>query len=226
MKAYMKIVLLVALALLLTLTACNRQASKTVVPTATTNGELPFPVGTAGTPIASDFSTQTAVASLPMPSATPQVITATDTPTTPDQGQGGTAPEPQATAAPDTNVPMANTPVVSRPTTYTLQRGEWPLCIARRYNLDVASFLSANGMTMNSKPAEGAQMTIPASGSWSAAYGAQNLVKHPATYTVSAGDTLNTIACRYGDVAPESILVVNNLQSASDVKAGMALKIP
>lgn len=225
MKAYMKIVLLVALALLLTLTACNRQASKTAVPSPTTNGELPFPVATAGTPIASEFATQTAVAGLPLTTATPVVVVSTDTPAAPStDGQGGESQV--ATATLDMSVPMASTPVISRPATYTLQRGEWPLCVARRYNLDVANFLATNGMTMNSKPNEGAELKIPASGSWNQAYGSRALLKHPATYTVKANDTIYTIACSYGDVAPESILVVNNLQSASDVKAGMALKIP
>jgi LysM repeat protein len=116
--------------------------------------------------------------------------------------------------------------VVSRPTTYVLQKGEWPICIARRYNLDLSSFFANNGMNMNSKPAAGTTLRIPSSGTWSANYGARPLKQHPATYTVVAGDTIFTIACRYGDVAPEAILAVNNLSNASDVKAGMTLQIP
>jgi LysM repeat protein len=79
---------------------------------------------------------------------------------------------------------------------------------------------------MNSKPAVGFVLKIPASGTWSANYGARSLKSHPATYTVVSGDTVYTIACRYGDVAPEQILAANGLSSASDIKAGMKINIP
>lgn len=242
MKAYMKIVLLVTLALLLALTACSRPASKPPVASPTVGGEVPFPVSTPGTPIAGSFATQTAIASIPgAAGATPtaQVIVATETsaPTggggqaTPESGTGGTdqgggQTNPSSSTSGSTSETTINTPVVTVPTTYTLQKGEWPICIARRYNLDIPSFFSMNGMNMNSKPGAGTLLKIPTTGSWNPVYGNRALVKHPATYTVAAGDSVYSIACRYGDVAPESILAVNNLGSANDIKAGMALRIP
>lgn len=227
MKSYSKIALLVVIALLLSTTACTLKASTPSAVPATPSGEAPFPFTTPGDVGA--FGTQTALAQTPA-STTPQVVVATDTPGAEAQQQGGgqateAAPQtqPEAQAQPQAAV---NTPEVVRPTNYTLQKGEWPICIARRYNLDLASFFSANGMNMNSKPAAGTSLRIPASGNWSANYGARSLKTHPATYTAVAGDTVYSIACRYGDVTPDGILAVNGLSSPSDIKAGMSLKIP
>jgi LysM repeat protein len=218
MKNYSKIALLVALVLFLSLTACTLQASKPPAATKTPTGEAPFPVYTPGD--VGSFGTQTAIAQTP--ASTPQVVISTETPE-------GTSQESQPTAVPQSQEAQPepiNTPVVNRPTSYTLQKGEWPICIARRYNLDIGLLFAANGLNMNSKPAAGTSLRIPSSGSWSANYGARALKAHPTTYTVVAGDTLYTIACRYGDVTPDAILAVNGLSSAGDIKAGMSLKIP
>jgi len=90
----------------------------------------------------------------------------------------------------------------------------------------LSSFFAANGLNMNSKPAAGTTLKIPASGTWSASHGSRSLKSHPATYTVVSGDSVYSIACRYGDVTPEAILAVNGLGSAADVTTGMTLNIP
>lgn len=220
MQKNFKIILLVALALLLTLTACNRQASKAPVTVPTATGEAPFPFTTPGD--VTQFGTQTAIASTPGAggAATPQVIIATETPQAEAQpAQEQPAAQPEAAQA-------INTPVIERPGTYSLQKGEWPICIARRYNLDIPSFFAANGLNMNSKPAAGTTLKIPGSGSWNASYGARALRQHPTTYTVASGDSVYTIACYFGDVDPASILAVNGFANASDVKTGQTIKIP
>ncbi len=224
MKIYSKMALLVVLVLFLSLTACTLKASTPPPVTPTTAGEVPFPFTTPGD--VATFGTQTAIAQTPV-STTPQVTVSTETPA--QEGGGQEAPAAQAPEAPQAEAPAAaavDTPVVSRPASYVLQKGEWPICIARRYDLDLSSFFANNGMNMNSKPAAGTTLRIPSSGNWSANYGARPLKQHPATYNVVAGDTVYTIACKYGDVAPESILAVNNLSNASDVQAGMSLQIP
>lgn len=218
MKKSMKITLLVALAVLFILTACNRQASRVPVASPTPAGEVPFPVSTEGV---GNFGTQTAVASTPGAgeadtTTTPVVVLATAT------GEAPSQPEVQVTSAPG---PAVSTPVIARPTTYSLQKGEWPICIARRYNLDIPSFFSANGLNMNSKPAAGTTLKVPASGSWNPTYGNRQLRSHPTSYTVVAGDSVYSIACRFGDVAPESILAVNGMK-AGDVTSGKTIKIP
>lgn len=235
MKPYTKIALLVALALFLTVTACTRQASKPPVTTPTTTGEAPFPYATAGT--VSNLATQTALAGTPqantVPGAgaatnTPEVLLATLTPAAQagGQGQGGNTEAGGGQTVPQSNGPAINTPVVTRPTTYTLQKGEFPYCIARRYGLDIPSFFQANNINNNSKLSAGASLTIPAAGDWNNSFGTRSLQAHPATYTVGAGDTVNSIACKFGDVTPEAILAVNGLTNASDLKAGTSIKIP
>lgn len=232
MKKYSKILVLVALVLLVTLTACERAASQPPVVTPTSGvGELPFPLTTED-PV-SVIATQTAFASTPLPvlpTGTPEVLVATNTPDAVAQPQA----EQAVTATLDANagggvvvqVPAGPTPVVQRPATYALIRGEWPICIARRYDLDLGSFLSANGMNMNSKPSAGTNLTIPASGNWSTSqYGSRSLKAHPVDYTVGASETVNSIACKFGDVAPEVILAVNNLTEAG-ITAGVQIRIP
>ena len=231
MKHYTKIFLLVAVALLLLLTACNRSASKAPVVSPIPSAEAPFPFTTPDA--MSTIKTQTAVALTPVVAATntPQVVVATVEPTATQEtsttsGETGTSSSETNTSTSQESAQSVSIPVVTRPTTYTLQKGEWPLCIARRYNLDISSYFAANGLTMDSKPGVGVVLKIPASGSWSANYGSRALKPHPTTYTVVSGDTIYTISCRYGDVAPEQILAANSLSSASDIKSGMKLNIP
>jgi LysM repeat protein len=224
MKRYSAIALLVICVLLLSLTACTRPLSTPRATTPTAGGEVPFPFETSDI---ATFGTQTVIAQTPVGNTPQAVVTATEQP---EAGGGQEAPEAKATAAPQSEpqkeAAVINTPVVKRPSTYVLQKGEWPICIARRYDLDLSSFFAANGLTMDSKPMAGTSLRIPSSGNWSAGTGGRALKAHPATYTVVAGDTVYTIACKYGDVTPEAILAVNSLSSASDIKAGMSLKIP
>ena len=146
-----------------------------------------------------------------------------------------TAPTAQAPAA--TAVPVKPTPTTvqptmivvpsatpGRPATYTLQQGEFPFCIARRFNVDAGTLLSVNGLNMNSHPAAGTVLTIPQSGAWSS--GSRALLAHPTTYTVNAGDSIYSIACTFGDVDPNAIIVANALKSPYTLSAGQTLNIP
>ena len=157
--------------------------------------------------------------------ATPQVIIATETPQAEQQAE---QPQPAQEGGGQAEVvaQAVNTPVIERPGTYSLQKGEWPICIARRYNLDLGTFFAANGLNMNSKPAAGTSLKIPSGGSWSANYGARALRQHPTSYTVAGGDSVYSIACYFGDVDPASILAVNGFANASDIKTGQTIKIP
>jgi len=116
-------------------------------------------------------------------------------------------------------------PTPSRPSTYSLQTGEFPFCIARRFNLDIDKFFAVNRLTMDSRLAVGTELTIPESGTWNSSYGARTLRDHPTTYTVMSGDNIHTIACLFGDVFPEVILAENGL-SGETIQVGQSLKIP
>lgn len=203
------ILLLVVLALALALSACQRSASKPPAATATTEGALPFPLPVTEEPMKA-ILTQTAQAT--QGAAGGQAVT------TPAAPEATVAP----TATPTIFVPSA-TP--GHPSSYTLQKGEWPLCIARRYNVDAGELLALNGMTMNSKPAVGTVLKIPQTGNtWG--YNGRALVSHPATYTVKSGDTIYTVACHYGDVDPNALIAANNLSSPYTLTAGQTLHIP
>ncbi len=242
MKAYPKSVMLVALALIMALglSGCKLAASTPPPSAATPTVEALFPAETEGS--ISDFATQTAVASVfetpVVPgenTETPGVIIATNTPEPAQTEPGGQEAQPTDTPVVTTGgeqtgggtVPNAlPTPVIERPQTYTLKQGEWPICIARRYNLDLGSFFSVNGLNINSQPAAGTTLDIPATGTWGDQYGSRALKAHPTQYTVQTGDSVYSIACKFGDVAPELILAANGLNSAADVKPGMTITIP
>lgn len=181
----------------LILSACTLAASTPPPPTPTAESDFPFPIPTEPD-ILSEIMTQTAFA-----------------------GGGGII----ETEVEETPTPtMAPIPTLTRPSTYTLKHGEHPFCIARRYNLDVAKLLSINGLNVNSKPPVGTTLKIPESGSWNT--GDISLKSHPDTYTVRSGDTINSIACQYGDVSPEAIAAANGLKEPYNLTAGQVLQIP
>lgn len=229
-----KIVVLMIIVVLLgvALTACERPASTAPAATAT-GGGIPFPVQQPTTSLGT-LATQTAEAKNPKPTASgpgqPTAANPTQAQNQPTKApevvptakpQGPTSPEP--TKKPEIVVPTA-TP--GRPSSYTIQQGDHYICVARRYNLNLANFLAVNGLSMNSLAVAGTTVKIPQSGSWDPANGSRTLRGHPDTHVVQAGETVNKIACSYGDVDPNSIIAANELQSPYTLSAGQSLRIP
>ena len=117
-------------------------------------------------------------------------------------------------------------PVGSRPSTYTLRRGEFPYCIARRFDVDPGDLLARNNLTTAQayNLATGTVLSIPQSGSFP---GDRALRAHPATHTVaSSTDTLYSIACFYGDVDPAAIAQANNISVDAALTVGQPLTMP
>ena len=117
-------------------------------------------------------------------------------------------------------------PVGQRPATYTLQRGEFPYCIARRFDVDPGDLLARNNLTTAQayNLATGTVLSIPQSGSFP---GTRALRNHPATHTVaSSTDTVYSIACLYGDVDPSAIAQANNISPGAALTSGQQLSIP
>jgi len=110
------------------------------------------------------------------------------------------------------------------PNNYTIQKGEFPFCIARRFDLDVSELLSLNGLGVNSLVSPGFTLKIPQTGN--GFDGQRALADHPDTYSVSSGDTVYSIACLYGDVYPEAIAERNDLSKPYNLRAGQELAIP
>ena len=76
-------------------------------------------------------------------------------------------------------------PVGSRPSTYTLQRGEFPYCIARRFDVNPEQLLIANSLTRGDIYYPNLTLKIPAIG-WSLPP-PRALRTHPTTYTGYCG---------------------------------------
>ena len=159
--------------------------------------------GTGGNPSVVDSlsATQTAEAVIPTPE--PPVV---DTPTP--------TPEPtKPVEAVDKTVPEK----------YTLHEGEFPWCIARRFNLDPVVLLNYNGLS-GSQYKVGQVLSIPDNpGTY---YGERMLSTHPTTYTVQADETFYSIACKFGDVWPEEIAAQNLMEVTDPLTAGVTIDIP
>jgi LysM repeat protein len=123
------------------------------------------------------------------------------------------------------NNPAAPTPTPGRPATYTLQTGEFPYCIARRFNVDPDDLLALNGLSQASSQnlQPGLTLTIPSTGTFP---GTRALVPHPATYTVQVDDSIYRIACHFGDVDPIYLAAFNGLAAPYTLTSGTVLNIP
>ena len=215
------ILLLVIGLLVIGLSSCKLPASQGPQTASETSGGFPVPGETEPTSSGIDvntFATQTAQVNPPV------VVTSTlpaenpAQPSTPGATPYPGAPEP--TSAPVVYIePTPGGP----PATYTLQEGEFPFCIARRFNVNQNELLSLNNLTANSFVYAGQVLQLPQTGN--PFDGERTLKEHPGYYDIQSGDTLNTIACSYGDVSPDMIALQNNL-STPDLPPGEVLLIP
>ena len=202
-------------------TGCTRSASKGgggELPTSTS--EIPFPVGPSTNPNRMTeiiSSTQTAAAM-----TTDTVVVNT---TTPETGGVSTIP----TVAVDTPVPTAksvvivSTPTPGLPATYTLHEGEFPFCIARRFNINAGDLMALNNVSGDVAP--GTTLTIPTNSVWPSEFD-RALRAHPTTYVVSSGDTIYKVACLFGDVDPNALIEANGLKDPYTLTPGTTIQIP
>lgn len=232
---------LILLIAALLISACEQSLSSAPVATSTVIPEglfvSPFPSVENPMAMIEEFARQTAAAQtataegisdlpldLPEVSETETVITPQpgDTPTpTPEQISTPTNAEPSANIQ-----PAATLAPGARPATYTLQKGEWPWCIARRFDVNPNELLRLSGLTISQANvlAPGTVLTIPQSGSFPPP---RNLLPHPATYTVtSSTETIYGIACKYGDVDPNAIAAANGIAVSASLTVGQQLQIP
>lgn len=115
-------------------------------------------------------------------------------------------------------------PTPGIPATYTLQAGEFPFCIARRFNVNQYELLALNGLSLSSQVRPGLTLIIPQTGR--PFEGNPTLLDHPTVYTVKAGDTIFSIACAFGDVSPDLIILQNGLEPPYELEVGQKLTIP
>lgn len=235
--------------------ACTQTYSQTPLgtPTLIPTGLFvsPFPSGQDPLQIIADLGTQTAqaqtaeaggatvaVSGTPGTPGTETGASATPTVGTPvTQGAitllpvtvipGGSTFTPTTQAGGTVVVPTISGTVGPVPSTYTLQKGEWPYCIARRFNVNPNTLLSLNGLTIaqSSMLMPGLVLSIPQTGDPFPADRAWH--SHPDTYTVASSDTtVSGVACYYGDITPQAVATANNLSLSSTLTVGQTLTIP
>jgi LysM repeat protein len=225
------------------ISACEKSLSSAPVatPTSIPTGLFVEPLPSAENPMAmiEEFAKQTAAAQTTVANGgTPVTLQAITTGTVITPQAGATATPTLAPSTP-TNA-VATTPVVAtpggptttpvpagvRPASYTLQSGEFPYCIARRFNVDPDALLSLSGLTSAEANSlvSGTVLKIPQSGAFP---GNRALAPHPTTYTVSSSDeTVYGVACKFGDVDPSAIASANGISVSAKLTAGQQIKIP
>ena len=243
--------LLLFIVLALTLSACTRAASSAPLSTATPRANFPQPVSTSGMNAIEIAGTQTAVATaglLPIPTSAAGVGTevatqvggavptftplagVNQTPVVSGATQANTPlPSPTTgnlpTAIISTPMPYVTSAPVTNPGTYVLHEGEFPYCLARRYNVNPQDLLSLNGLSSNqSYYAPGTSIRIPTNGN--VFPGPRALKAHPAQHVVISGETIYSIACDYGDVDPMAIASANGLNGSYSLTTGATIQIP
>ncbi len=224
MKTYRASILLFIVALVIVSLACVRTVpGSTILPTPTQGpAEMPMTTSTDVMNQIYLFATQTAIATQGgFPTSAPPAGGG-ETPVAPNQPEPTTAviQSPVPTQVP---AQVAPPPPVQVPATYALQKGEFPYCIARRFNVDPGELLRINGLTSYSVYNAGMSLRIPQTGR--PFPGKRALMSHPTSYTVRGGETIYTIACAFGDVDPNAILAVNPGVSPRP-SAGTVLQIP
>jgi LysM repeat protein len=235
MKTTRILLTLVTLLLVIGLAACERPASRPPTGEASATPEGNFPVPGVTDDVMGQlesFATQTAVAmqgggasseapdAPAAPTPTPGQAAAVTPEATPEPT---TAPQVEATtAAPVAVVVATATPGI--PSSYTLQKGEHPYCIARRFDVNPDEMLRISGLGRNDSYSPGTVLKVPQSGNPFPAN--RSLRNHPTTYTVSSGETIYSIACLFGDADPNAIAAANGLTSPYKISSGQELKIP
>ncbi len=168
---------------------------------------------------------QTATAMAIASGAPTLVTTPTTVPSTPISGTPATpsqlpATSPAASVAPPTSS-------VGVPTTYALQQGEFPYCIARRFDIDPSELINYNNLSSSQALAlqPGLVLSIPQGGK--AFPSTRALNAHPTSYTVPSTMSVYAVACYFGDVDPSAITSANpSITDPNNIATGTILTIP
>lgn len=180
-----------------------------------------LPQGTPATPVPGDPSAATPgapAAPVDTSVATPGLVQ----PGAPPSAGGAITPVSPSQPTPAVVLPAPTMGPI--PATYTLQKGEHPFCIARRFDVDPAELLRLNGLSTYSIVYAGMSLRIPQTGNKFP--GSRALMNHPTTYVVGPNDTIYAVACAFGDVDPMAIAYVNGLQPPYKLVSGSTIQIP
>jgi len=193
-------------------------------------GEIPTPEGGMGLPADTPGAGEAPVtegtpgteAGQPAPTTETGQLAPTSEPSQPAETVPTSEPVQGANPTPVQIVVPTATPGI--PKTYVIQAGEFPFCIARRFDLNPIELLSLNGLGSGSIVRPGTELRIPQTGNHFPSN--RSLQPHPTTYIVKSGDTIYTIACAFGEVSPDAIVFANGLTGNYQLTAGQQLYIP
>lgn len=107
--------------------------------------------------------------------------------------------------------------------TYTVQAGDTLLSIARRFGTTVAELQRLNNITNPDKLSVGQKLIVPGAGAGTAATPASGV--QGKTYVVQRGDTLLSIARRFG-LTVKQLQEANNIVNPDLISVGQTLVIP
>jgi LysM repeat protein len=229
------VIFIIGLAAALFLISCSRSASQSpqvalATPTGRVNVTVQQPTGVGqieliGTTQMLQTMTAVYVQTQAAQTLNPTVVHSTSTPygtPPPLIPPTGAASTPPAGTTPIIIVPTS-TP--GHPSTYTLMTGEYPYCIARRFNVNQQELLTLNGLSDTTLLQPGSVLHIPQSGN--PFIGARALHSHPSVFTVSSPtETIYSVACYFGDVDPTQVIAANNLVSPYILHINQTLNIP
>jgi LysM repeat protein len=226
------IIIAVALTAAVLFAACERSASNPVLATPTSGNTPNATPEATSLSLVQTWGTSTAVylqTAEAMGLITPVPTSETPQPNNTPEGANTTPGVPPTGVPTETPVP-GTTPVVvvptatpGRPATYTLHSGEFPYCLARRFDVNPTDLLNLNGLMDGQIVQPGLLLQIPQTGSYG---GIRARNAHPAQYTVNVDDSFYSIACYYGDVDPTAIAAANGLALTSPLTTGKVLNIP
>jgi LysM repeat protein len=123
------------------------------------------------------------------------------------------ASDPSATAA-------ASAAPVAEGQTHTVSAGETLASIAAQYGTTVEALTSANGISDTSMIYVGTVLRLSGSG-----FVAEATTSPASVYTVVAGDSLATVAARYG-ITVDALVSANNLADPNLIRIGQELDVP
>ena len=233
----------------LLISACTQSLSSVpaATPTVIATGLFVAPIASVENPMAliEQFAKETAAAQTTVANGgtpvTPQAITTGAVISSPTSAPTSGTPTNVVAGTPTNVVAGTTTPVIITPSgpsvtpitpgvnpkDYVLHAGEFPYCIARRFNVNPDALLSASGLTSPDVYLPNQKLIIPQSGAFP---GNPMLATHPTTYTVLSGDeTVYSIACKFGNVYPDAIVQANTKDSislSSKLTTGQKLQIP
>jgi LysM repeat protein len=231
----LSVIIIIGLAVTLFLISCSRSASQSpqvvlATPTGKVNVTVQQPTGVGQIEMIGTtqmLQTMTAIYHQTQAAQTlnPTVGHPTSTPY-------GTPPPIVLPTSAGPTLPAGTTPIIvvptstpGHPSTYTLMQGEYPYCIARRFNVNQTELQTLNGISDTTLLQPGSVLKIPQSGN--PFVGARALNPHPTVYTVRlATETLYSVACNFGDVDPIQIIAANNLVSPYTLHINQTLNIP